>query len=75
MPVLKYRCNHCGKEFAKIFLTPETAPRECPVCRAPKPEALGPAFHYDAQMIKRAVCTSCDACETDEGPCSSVAST
>lgn len=65
MPVMKYHCNNCGNEFAKIFFNLEQAPKECPVCRTKDPEELGPAFHQDAASIARAMCGSCDSCGTD----------
>lgn len=74
MPILRYQCTHCGKEFAKIFSRQEDAPRKCPVCHAENPVELGPAFQYDHQMIQRALCTSCDSCESDGASCTVPAS-
>jgi len=77
MPLLRYRCNSCGKEFAKIFFTPENAPRQCPVCHADNPEELGEAFEYDQDMMRRVLCTSCESCEScesDGGSCSATTS-
>ena len=65
MPVLKYHCHNCGNEFAKIFFNPEQAPKVCPVCEAPNPDELGPAFNQDTGSITRAMCGSCDSCGTD----------
>jgi putative FmdB family regulatory protein len=72
MPALKYKCNDCGKEFAKIFFSLDNAPRECPVCGAEHIDELGPAFHADSEQIQRAVCVSCDTCETGTCPTVSV---
>ena len=74
MPLLRYRCTSCGKEFAKIFFSQEQAPRECPVCHAENPEELGAAFQYDQDMMRRVLCTSCESCDSDEGSCSAASS-
>ena len=34
MPILNYKCTQCGKEFAKILMSLENAPKNCPVCDA-----------------------------------------
>ena len=44
MPILKYKCAGCGKEFAKIFFNPEDAPRHCPVCGDGNIEEVIPAL-------------------------------
>jgi putative FmdB family regulatory protein len=62
MPIPKYRCRECGKEFAKIFINPENAPKQCPVCFAIEPEYLGPAFESDLSQLQRLSCASCDSC-------------
>lgn len=72
MPILKYKCRECGKEFAKIFSDPSQAPKECTVCRAPDPEELGNAFHTDPQSWARHFCTDCDSCEAEGGSCATV---
>ncbi|MBM4326483.1 MAG: zinc ribbon domain-containing protein [Deltaproteobacteria bacterium] len=69
MPILKYRCSVCEKEFAKIFFRPEAAPRACPVCGAKDPIEMGPAFDSGEQSIARAMCGSCDACGGDDASC------
>jgi putative FmdB family regulatory protein len=63
MPILKYRCTVCGKEFAKIFFKPENSPRQCPVCAAPLPQEIGPAFDHDLRSSNKLVCGTCQACE------------
>jgi putative FmdB family regulatory protein len=62
MPLLRFKCQVCGKKFAKIFFSVENAPKRCPVCAAPELEELGPAFRPDIRAIQRAVCISCDSC-------------
>jgi putative FmdB family regulatory protein len=62
MPILNYRCRECGKEFAKILMNDNNAPRSCPVCGAPEPIEEGPAFSQDASATERMLCTSCDSC-------------
>jgi putative FmdB family regulatory protein len=71
MPALKYKCNDCGKEFAKIFFSVSHVPRACPVCKAENLEELGPAFTVDREQLTRALCVSCDTCETG-GACPTV---
>jgi putative FmdB family regulatory protein len=68
MPVLKYKCNDCGKEFAKIFFAEPNAPRACPVCHAENIAELGPAFTVDKERLRRALCVSCETCETGTCP-------
>lgn len=72
MSVINYRCLECGKEFAKIVLKPDNAPRSCPVCRAAGPVELGPAFHQDTTSLERTMCSTCDSC--GDGSCSVTAS-
>lgn len=62
MPIPKYRCRECGKEFAKILVNLENAPRQCPVCRASELEEIGPAFEHNMSSQQRLSCASCDAC-------------
>jgi len=69
MPINRYKCRECGKEFSKIFFTAENAPRDCPVCRATNLDELGPAFQADEQMARRVMGVSCETC-ADEGSCS-----
>lgn len=63
MPIPRYKCRECGKEFAKILINLENTPKHCPVCGASEPEELGPAFEYDVAAFQRLSCASCDACE------------
>jgi putative FmdB family regulatory protein len=62
MPILNYKCHECGKEFAKILLNPDDAPRSCPVCGSLDPAEAGQAFSQDASSTERMMCTSCDSC-------------
>jgi len=68
MPILKYRCTGCGKEFAKIVFDPDKFPRSCPVCGTGNPEEVGDAFGDAEYALKRPACVSCDTCG-DEGAC------
>ena len=68
MPITKYRCEECGNEFAKIFFTPEQAPRKCPACGTENIVGLGEAFEPDTQQAQRAMCISCDSC-SEENSC------
>ncbi len=63
MPILKFVCHGCGKEFAKIFTDPANAPKYCPVCGADQLEELGPAFHPDVMQMRRSACVACDSCD------------
>jgi putative FmdB family regulatory protein len=62
MSIMNYRCLACGKEFAKIILNLDNAPRSCPVCQAADPVEVGPAFRQDASSLERVMCSSCDVC-------------
>ena len=62
MPIPKYKCRECGKEFAKILTSVDNTPKHCPVCGASEPEEIGPAFEYNASTLQRLSCASCDAC-------------
>ncbi len=73
MPISKYKCKECGKEFAKILLSLENAPSKCPVCGAPETEELGAAFNPDSRLIERLSCFSCDSCSEETG-CQTVGS-
>jgi putative FmdB family regulatory protein len=64
MPILNFKCGDCGKEFAKIFFDPETAPKACPVCGGANLSAIGQAFDPNARSEQGLLCTSCDTCET-----------
>ncbi len=65
MPILKFLCQSCGKEFAKIFTDSWGSPTHCPVCGADQLKDLGPAFHPDVMQIRRASCVSCGSCEEE----------
>jgi putative FmdB family regulatory protein len=73
MPILKYKCVGCGKEFAKIFFNPEDAPRHCPVCGEGNLEETGSAFDYEQKSLDRLMCMSCETCEGEDS-CSAVTS-
>lgn len=67
MPITKYRCKDCGKEFAKIVINPEKAPLECPVCGAAEPREIGAAFNPEPALAERLSCVSCDSCSGETG--------
>jgi len=71
MPILKYECSGCGKEFAKIFFEPEGAPQACPVCGGTDLQEVGQAFDYENKSLERLACVSCDCdtCGEQESPC------
>lgn len=62
MPITKYECGDCGKEFAKIFFEASEAPDKCPVCGAANIRELGEAFTYDAGMLNRVIGADCGSC-------------
>ena len=62
MPILKYKCQACGKEFAKILLNPDSAAKSCPVCGAEELVESGAAFHQDRSSAERMMSISCDSC-------------
>lgn len=64
MPIGKFQCHECGKEFAKIFFNEANAPRTCPVCGAENVEAIGPAFPEEEGVNNRPLCMTCDSCES-----------
>jgi putative FmdB family regulatory protein len=59
MPILLYRCEACGKQFPKIVMKPEAAPRGCPVCGAEAVFETGEAF---AGSADRDGCGACEGC-------------
>lgn len=65
MPILKYRCLDCGKEFSKIFFSEQNAPSACTVCQSANIVEDGNAFKYDEASVSRALCMSCDSCADD----------
>ncbi|MCL5125019.1 MAG: hypothetical protein M1511_11075 [Deltaproteobacteria bacterium] len=64
MPILNYLCEHCGKEFAKIFVDVENAPKRCPVCRSDRIVERGNAFKSDPVLVARLMSESCDTCDS-----------
>jgi putative FmdB family regulatory protein len=62
MSVMNYKCGECGKEFAKLLLSPVHVPKKCPVCGNEDVRELGRAFVEDGTALKRALCSSCDTC-------------
>lgn len=72
MPILKFKCEDCGKEFAKILMDENQAPGQCPVCGAENLKEKGPAFIMERTSLARYGCTSCDTCGGDS--CHTVAS-
>ncbi len=68
MPILKYSCEDCGKEFAKIIVNNDHVPKSCPVCESASIVDLGAAFNVDMDQAQRALCMSCDSCG-DEQSC------
>ena len=63
MPIMKFRCGDCGKEFAKIYFSSQHAPKACTLCGAENLEELGPAFPVEEAVSQRPMCMTCDACE------------
>ncbi len=72
MPITKYRCLDCGKEFSKIYFSLENAPTKCTVCGASNIVEAGPTFRDDSELAERILCMSCDSCSDDD--CGSVRS-
>lgn len=68
MPILKFRCRSCSKEWAKIIANPEDSPRQCPVCGEAGPEEMGPAFSYEGKSLERLMSVTCGTCG-EEGFC------
>lgn len=66
MPILKYRCLDCGKEFSKIFFSDDNAPTCCTVCGTSNIVESGPTFKTDNALAEKVLCMSCDTC-SDEG--------
>jgi putative FmdB family regulatory protein len=62
MPIVSYKCIACGKEFAKLFFDEKDAPKSCPVCKAPDPSELGPAFPAYDESMERFMRVSCEGC-------------
>lgn len=65
MPILKYVCVECGKEFSKIFFSLEHAPTKCPVCSSEHISELGDTFKTDQDLASRVLCMSCNSCSDD----------
>lgn len=66
MPILKYTCEDCGKEFAKIIVNEDHIPKNCPVCDSQVLVEHGAAFHADMDQTQRALCMSCDSCGEEQ---------
>ena len=66
MPILKYKCQECGKEFSKIFFSEDNAPTRCMVCGTDNIVEAGSTFESDDALTQRVLCASCDSC-SDEG--------
>ncbi|MGC8660004.1 MAG: FmdB family zinc ribbon protein [Desulfomonilaceae bacterium] len=64
MPILNYLCEDCGKEFAKIFVDVENAPKQCPVCKSDRLVERGDAFRADPGLFTRLTSESCDTCDS-----------
>ena len=62
MPIMKYNCLDCGKEFSKIFFSDGHAPRSCTVCGSENIVGAGSTFKEDEALAKRVLCASCDSC-------------
>jgi putative FmdB family regulatory protein len=73
MPILKFRCAGCSKEWAKIMMDPQDAPRNCPVCGSANLEEIGPAFSYEGKSLERLMSVNCGTCG-EEGFCGPVPS-
>ncbi len=65
MPISKYRCADCGKEFSKIYFNDHDAPSKCMVCGSSNIFECGPAFKTDESQASRGLCVSCDSCSDD----------
>ncbi|MGD9819507.1 MAG: zinc ribbon domain-containing protein, partial [Desulfomonilaceae bacterium] len=50
MPITKYRCLDCGKEFSKIYFSLDHAPTKCTVCGASNIVEAGPTFRDDGEL-------------------------
>ncbi len=68
MPILSYKCDSCGKEFAKIFVDTQDAPKKCPVCNSFAIKEKGQAFRVDSGLFTRIACASCDTCDSCSAP-------
>lgn len=64
MPIINYKCNECGKNFAKIFSELKNAPKSCPVCSSTAITDLGSAFTTDVNAFARLACESCSTCDS-----------
>ncbi len=62
MPIVNYKCDACGKEFAKLFFDDKNAAKKCPVCKATDLRELGPAFPEDNESLERFMRVSCEDC-------------
>ncbi len=63
MSIIRYKCDSCGHEFPKLVVTPDKAPRQCPVCAAENPTELGPAFYVHEESVARRGYIGCHSCD------------
>jgi putative FmdB family regulatory protein len=56
MSALSFKCDSCGKEFAKIVISPDFYPKACPVCGATEIVEVGAAFNTEGVSIARYSC-------------------
>jgi putative FmdB family regulatory protein len=69
MPITRYTCQSCGNEFAKIYFTPEGAPKRCPACSSEDFLENGDAFVVDPEVAARTLCVSCESCGGEDSTC------
>ncbi len=69
MPIPRFQCQECGKEFAKIIVNPNNRPQACPACGAGALREMGPAFPETDRRFADALCASCESCATESGSC------
>jgi putative FmdB family regulatory protein len=63
MPISKFKCGDCGKEFAKIHTGAADETIKCPVCRSENTSELGAAFEPSGARLPGFSCDdSCDTC-------------
>jgi len=70
MPILKFSCKDCGKEFPKIIISVDSMPQKCIVCGSQNLEERGDAFEKTQDALSRYFCDSCDTCDTCGESCS-----
>ncbi|MFH0821212.1 MAG: hypothetical protein V2B18_00545 [Pseudomonadota bacterium] len=74
MPIPKFNCRSCGKEFAKIVVKPEYMPRNCPVCGSEDIVGDSEAFISNGRYADMGSCLSCESCGPTPNACSRPAS-